>query len=68
MRRASKKYRARLKTRYRFNNHILEVLECYVCRNINLTEGIQWNCDENQNVLGIYKSEDTTVNIKQYGH
>jgi len=40
----------------------------YICSSIVLHQGVHWNCDENQNVVGVYKTNnDVGIDIQKYG-
>ena len=52
---------------YIFKEHMNFTHE-YICQSITLTQGVQWNCDENQNVVGVYKTNgDVGIDIQKYG-
>ena len=38
----------------------------YICQSITLRQGVHWNCDENQNVVGVYKINGD-IDIQKYG-
>ena len=45
-----------------------EIMEPYICQNIQLEEGIAWNMNDSGNVIGIYKiREDIGIYIHIYG-
>jgi hypothetical protein len=51
--------------RYTFKEFINFTNE-YICQSITLRQGVQWNCDENQNVVGVYKTNGG-IDIQKYG-
>ena len=52
---------------YIFKEHINFTNE-YICQSITLIQGVQWNCDENQNVVGVYiNNGDVDIDIHKYG-
>jgi hypothetical protein len=45
-----------------------DFFEPYICQNIQLMDGIAWNTNDSDNVIGIYKSgEDIPIYIQHYG-
>ena len=36
-------------------------------QNIHLQEGVYWNCDDNGTIWGIYKDEESNLDIQWYG-
>ena len=52
---------------YNFHPLIAEIVDYNTRYNIQLPEGINWNCDENQNIVGIYKDDNIMLDIQQYG-
>ena len=52
---------------YRFKK-LINFSNEYICSSITLKQGVQWNCDENQNVVGVYKTNnDAGIDIHTYG-
>jgi hypothetical protein len=45
-----------------------DFFEPYICQNIQLEDGIEWNTNDSGNIIGIYKiEEDIPIYIQHYG-